>query len=74
MKLIDMNEDKVGIITSIKNDPKFLNRINAIGITEGVSLQVVKNHKKLPILVYVRETLLALNRKDAEDIEVKEVA
>ena len=36
------------------------------------TFQVVKNDRKMPVLVYVRETLLALNRKDCEKIEVTE--
>ena len=42
-------------------------------MTEGAVFQVVKNDKKMPVLVYVRETLLALNRRDCEMIEVTEV-
>ncbi|WP_294469467.1 FeoA domain-containing protein, partial [uncultured Ruminococcus sp.] len=50
---------------------RFVNRVTAIGITEDVSFGVVRNDKKMPVLIYLRETLIALNRDDAERIEVK---
>lgn len=48
-----------------------MNRITSIGITEGTSFQTVRNDRKMPVLVYLRETLIALNRNDAERIEVE---
>ena len=48
-----------------------MNRITAIGITEGTPFQTVRNDKKMPLLIYLRETLISLNRADAERIEVE---
>ena len=48
-----------------------VNRITSIGITEGVFFQTVRNNRRMPVLVYLRETLIALNRADAERIEVE---
>lgn len=73
MKLAEMQENTHGIVRSLGRDERFLKRITAIGMTEGAVFQVVKNDKKMPVLVYVRETLLALNRRDCEMIEVTEV-
>lgn len=73
MKLIEMKRDTFGKVESLKNDERFLKRITSIGLTEGTSFQVVKNDRKMPVLVYVRESLIALNRNDCESIEVKEV-
>ncbi len=72
MKLSEMQAGKNGIVRSLGNDERFLNRITSIGLTEGAPFQVVKNDRKMPVLVFVRETLLALNRKDCEKIEVAE--
>ena len=33
----------------------------------------VRNDKKMPLLVYLRETLIAVNRADAERIEVETI-
>ena len=71
MKLSDMKADENGRIASLGDDRHFLNRITAIGLTEGTVFQIVRNDKKMPVLIYARETLLALNRPDAERIEIE---
>ena len=71
MKLTEMKPDQNGVIQRISGDAHFLNRITAIGVTEGTEFQTVRNDKKMPILVYLRETLIAVNRADAERIEVE---
>ena len=71
MKLTELKQDEEGVITAIAGDSRFMSRITSIGITEKTPFQVVKNDKKMPLLIYLRETLIAVNRKDAERIEVK---
>lgn len=73
MKLSEMKRGTKGTVRSLKEDERFLGRITSIGLTEGATFQVVKNDKRMPVLIYVRETLLALNRNDCEKIEVTEV-
>ncbi len=73
MRLTDMKPDQNGLIRSISGDVHFLNRITAIGVTEGTEFQTVRNDKKMPVLVYLRETLIAINRADAERIEVETI-
>ena len=71
MKLSEMRASAQGTVKNLGTDERFLNRITSIGLTEGAPFLVVKNDKKMPVLVYVRETLLALNRKDCEMIDVE---
>lgn len=71
MKLTDTKPDQHGVIQRIGGDAHFMNRITAIGVTEGTAFQTVRNDKKMPVLVYLRETLIAVNRADAERIEVE---
>ena len=73
MKLTEMKPDQNGVIRGIGGDAHFLSRITAIGVTEGTEFQTVRNDKKMPVLVYMRETLIAINRTDAERIEVESV-
>ncbi|MBR1757611.1 MAG: ferrous iron transport protein A [Lachnospiraceae bacterium] len=73
MKLTDTKADQHGVIRKIDGDAHFMNRVTAIGITEGTEFQTVRNDKKMPVLVYLRETLIAVNRADAERIEVEAV-
>jgi ferrous iron transport protein A len=71
MKLSDLHENTHGTVKALGKDERFLSRITSIGLTEGATFQVIKNDKKMPVLVYVRETLLAINRRDCEKIEVE---
>ena len=73
MKLTEMKPDQNGVIQRISGDAHFLNRITSIGVTEGTEFQTVRNDKKMPVLVYLRETLIAINRADAERIEVETI-
>ena len=49
-----------------------ISRLTSIGITENVPFQTVRNNKRMPVLIYLRETLIALNRDDAKKIEVEQ--
>lgn len=73
MKLTETTADMQGKIRSVVGDDHFMNRITSIGITEGTPFQIVRNDKKMPVLIYLRETLIALNRTDAERIEVDKI-
>ena len=70
MKLSETKADSQGTIVKIGGDPHFLNRIVAIGITKGMHFKTVRDDRKMPLLVFCHETLIALNRVDAERIEV----
>ncbi|MBR2668376.1 MAG: ferrous iron transport protein A [Solobacterium sp.] len=71
MKLTETKADQQGVIRKISGDAHLASRITAIGITEGTKFQTVRNDRKMPVLVYLRETLIAVNRTDAEGIEVE---
>ena len=71
MKLSELKEGTQAVVRSLGSDARFINRIISIGMSEGAELEVVKNDRKMPVLVYVRETLLALNRADCEKIEME---
>ena len=66
-----MKADTSAKVISLGNDERFVKRITSIGMSEGVDLEVVRNDRKMPVLIYVRETLLALNRNDCEKIEME---
>jgi ferrous iron transport protein A len=70
MKLTQSKANTQGKIISVSGDDHFMNRITSIGITEGTPFQTMRNDKKMPVLIYLRETLISLNRADAERIEV----
>lgn len=72
MKLTELKKDGTGIITRINGDNRFVSRITSIGLTPGCKVTVIKNEKRRPLLVYSRDTMIALNRNECEDIEVEE--
>ena len=71
MKLSELKANTSGRIVSLGSDGKFVAKITSIGMTEGAPFDVVRNDKNLPVLIFVRETLLALNKSDCEKIEVE---
>lgn len=73
MKLTNTKPNQHGLIQKIGGDAHFANRITSIGLTEGTQFQTVRNDRKMPILIYLRETLIAVNRADAERIEVETI-
>ena len=74
MSLSEVKENKEAVISSIEGDARFMSRITSIGLTPGCKVNVVKNDKNRPMLVYSRDTMIALNRNECRGIEVEEVA
>ena len=72
MKLPVLKREHSGVITRVNGDNRFVSRITSIGLTPGCKVTVVKNEKRRPLLVYSRDTMIALNRNECEDIEVEE--
>jgi ferrous iron transport protein A len=71
-KLSELAKDSCGVIASVNGDARFVSRITSIGLTPGCRVTVVKNEKRRPLLVYSRDTMIALNRKECDWIEVSE--
>ncbi|MCR5595822.1 MAG: ferrous iron transport protein A [Lachnospiraceae bacterium] len=70
MKLGELDELQNAVVTKLEGDHRFISRITSIGLTPGCRLQVIKNDRNRPMLVYSRDTMIALNRKECEGIEV----
>ena len=70
--LVSLQKDKSGVIASINGDNRFVSRITSIGLTPGCKVTIVKNEKKRPLLVYSRDTMIALDRNECENIFVEE--
>ncbi len=73
MSLNEMKADRAAVVSAINGDSRFLSRITSIGITPGCKLEVIRNDKNRPMLVYSRDTMIALNRNECAGIEVTEV-
>jgi ferrous iron transport protein A len=73
LNLNELKEQSEAVVSGLKGDSRFLSRITSIGLTPGSRLSVIKNDKNRPMLIYARDTMIALNRKECEGIEVSEV-
>ncbi len=71
MKLTETRPETHGLIDKVQGDAHFASRVTSIGLTEGTPFQTVRNDRSMPVLIYLRETLIAVNRQDADRIEVK---
>lgn len=71
MKLSEMQAGQRGEICALQGSKRFLERITSIGITTSCPVVVMQNRKKRPVLVYARDSAIALDRSDCNFIDVK---
>lgn len=69
--LSSLNNGTVGTIVAIDGDAHFQSRITSIGLTVGSHIEVIQNEKKQPVLLYNRDTMVAINKKECEKILVE---
>lgn len=67
-KLSEVKKGEKGKIACLQGDSRFLSRITSIGLTVGSEVEVMQNQKKQPVLVYGRDTMIAVNRDECEKI------
>ena len=73
MSLSEVKESREALVSGINGDTRFMSRITSIGLTPGCRVKVIKNDKNRPVLVYSRDTMIALNRSECKGITVEEV-
>ena len=71
ISLGEMGENFSGCIAKIEGDSRFISRIMSIGLTPGSSFSLLKNDGRSPVLVFCRDTVIAVNRKECSQIFVK---
>lgn len=73
--MTDLTQLKTGSrarVVQISGDQRYLSRITSIGMNIGSRVEMLQNEKKRPLLVYSRDTMIALNRQEAQNIRVEE--
>lgn len=70
--LAQMKQGEEGVVASVNGDARYMSRITSIGITPGCRVRIIKNDRNRPVIVYTRDTMIALNEKECSNIEVKE--
>lgn len=71
LSLAEMCENRCGTIAQIEGDSRFISRIVSIGLTPGSAFTLLKNDKRSPVLVFCRDTVIAVNHKESSQIFVK---
>ena len=66
--LTALQHGEKGVVSAINGDAHFLNRITAIGLTIGCPVEVLQNKHRQPVLIYSRDTMIAINRKEGQKI------
>ncbi|MBP7460492.1 MAG: ferrous iron transport protein A [Candidatus Delongbacteria bacterium] len=54
-------------------DRRFIGRITSIGLTAGTPVEIIQNRKNTPLLLYARDTVIALSFREADSIWVEEI-
>jgi ferrous iron transport protein A len=65
---IKLKRGERGVVAKLEGDPRFLSRITAIGLTPGCLVEILRSEKGQPLLLYSRDTMIALSRREGEKI------
>ena len=57
-------------ILEIKEESRLVNRLSSMGLLCGSMIEICQNHKKQPVLLYARDTLIAIGREESKKIMV----
>lgn len=68
--LSEAQPDKSYIVKEIKDEARLINRLSSMGIVCGCQIKVCMNNKKQPVLVFVRDTLVAIGKGESRKIIV----
>lgn len=55
-------------VREIKDEVRLNNRLSSMGILTGSKIEICQNHKKQPMLLFARDTLVAIGRKESSKI------
>ena len=57
-------------ILEIKEESRLVNRLSSMGLLCGSMIEICQNHKKQPVLLFARDTLIAIGRVESKKIMV----
>ena len=57
-------------VLEIKDEARLINRLSAMGIMQGSEIEICQNHQKQPVLVFARDTLVAIGRQESRKIVI----
>lgn len=68
--LSDTRPGKKYSVTDIKNESRLINRLSSMGIMCGSKIEICQNNPKQPVLIFTRDTLVAIGRGESKKIMV----
>lgn len=74
LKLHELRAEQKAVVARIQGDARFLSRITSIGLSLGCEIKMLHNKPKLPLLFYGRDTVIALNRQESQNILVEVIS
>jgi ferrous iron transport protein A len=73
-RLSDIPAGNMVKVQEIHGDERLLGRTSSMGIIIGSRIEILRNEKKQPLLLFCRDTMVAVNRKECEKIKVEVAA
>ena len=73
MENYTLSETKLGqryIVKEIKDEARLVNRLSSMGLLCGSTIDVCQNNRKQPVLIFTRDTLVAIGREESKKIIV----
>ncbi len=58
------------VVKEIKDETRLINRLSSMGVMCGSQIEVCQNNPKQPVLIFVRDTLVAIGREESKKIVV----
>jgi ferrous iron transport protein A len=69
--LSSLEKGKTAVVSGLNGDQRFVSRASAIGFTPDTPVTMMQNVGRGPVLVYLRDTQVALGRKEAAKISIE---
>lgn len=57
-------------VIEIKDEARLVNRLSSMGLMCGSRIEVCQNNPKQPVLIFARDTLIAIGREESKKIWV----
>jgi ferrous iron transport protein A len=69
--LSSLEKGKTAVVSGLNGDQRFVSRASAIVFTPDTPVTMMQNVGRGPVLVYLRDTQVALGRKEAAKISIE---
>lgn len=68
IQLSDATPGKRYVVRKIKEETRLISRLSSMGLICGSQIEVCLNNQKQPVLLFVRDTLVAIGREESKKI------